>query len=168
MDDDSVHGEGGGNDDVSALLLPIMIDKDYGQEARAVPEHSQEQETVKTTKKSRSKQTKEKYCRCEKPKMDDLQYETSSELVDTWYYLQEGHALSKRKCYNCDKKLVDQVTNKKSKLHWCSNTILDHPEKDDAWRCNFVICPPCHKTRMEGIEAGSSSSSKGKRRSTRN
>jgi hypothetical protein len=100
MDDDSVHGEGGGNDDVSALLLPIMIDKDYGQEARAVPEHSQEQETVKTTKKSRSKQTKEKYCRCGKPKMDDLQYETSSELVDTWYYLQEGRALSKRKCYD--------------------------------------------------------------------
>jgi hypothetical protein len=99
--------------------------------------------------------------------MDDLQYETASELADTWYYLQPGRALRKRKCYDCDKMLVDQVSNKKIKLHWFSNTILEHPEKDNDWRCNFVICPPCHKSRMEGIEA-SGGSSNGKRRSTRN
>jgi hypothetical protein len=154
-------------DDASELLLPNLIDKDYGQEGHGEPMHSKEQRTITTTNNSRTKRTKEKYCRCEKPKMDDLQYETSSELVDTWYYLQPGRALSKRKCYDCGEKLVDKVSNKKIKLHWCSNSILEHPEKDNAWRCNFVICPSCHKSRMKGMEAGHSSSMV-KRRSTRN
>jgi hypothetical protein len=97
--------------------------------------------------------------------MDDLQYETASELVDTWYYLQPGRKLHDRKCFDCERLLVDQVSNKKIKLHWCSNSILQHPDKDDAWRCSFIICPPCHELRMKAIQ---DEQGKGKRRSYRN
>jgi hypothetical protein len=157
------------NAESSIFTTPIGNNNDLIENDSASGENEDTEIQIEDEGNTNAEQTEStssvsKYCKCTKPQMTDLAYETESQCQYTLHHLQKGKSLYGRKCFDCKGLLSDKIKGKHDLLHWCKNSILT--DDDGDFLCDFVICPSCHDMRMKDLDEARGSSNN-RRRSRR-
>ena len=117
-------------------------------------EENHDTEPMATSKPSTPRSKKRssargRYCKCTNPVMTDILYETESACESTAYYMKKDREFCGRVCFDCNEQLSTKMSKKKVIFHWCKNSILE--DDNGNYACDFIICPDCHKIRMDII-----------------